>query len=278
MSRYINVEQITRKVADLCGLACCNLPEDVYRALATAAESNPTGKKVIDIILQNADIARAQRMPICQDCGTAVVFVELGQEAGIVGGSLYEAIEKGVAQGYEEHYLRKSMCHPFTRQNTGNNTPAIIHLSLVEGDKLTITLAPKGGGADNTSRLFMLTPAAGRPGVLRAVLDTIKQADANPCPPMVVGVAVGGNFEDAALRAKKALLRPLDEPNPDIEARALEEELLAAINTLNIGPAGLGGDVTCLRVLADIKPCHIASLPLAINIQCHAARHYKAII
>lgn len=278
MLRRINTEQISQEVAKLCGRACCNLPGDVYRALREGGETSPNGRRVIDIILKNADMAAAQKMPICQDCGSAVVFVELGREVCLEGGDLYAAINRGVARGYEEGFLRKSMCHPFTRANTGDNTPAIVHLSLVAGDKLSITLAPKGGGADNTSRLCMLTPAEGLAGVGRTVLDTVAAAGANPCPPMIVSVAIGGNFEDAPLRAKKGLLRPLDEANQDPEARALEEQWLADINRLGIGPAGLGGSLTCLKVLVSIKPCHIASLPVAVNIQCHAARHAKVVL
>jgi fumarate hydratase subunit alpha len=232
----------------------------------------------LDIILQNAAIAAAEALPLCQDCGSAVVFAELGQDAYISGGDFYQAINQGIAEGYEKNYLRKSICHPFTRANNGNNTPAIVHLTLTPGDKLTLTLAPKGGGAENTSRLLMLTPAQGRQGVIQAVLETVKQAGGNPCPPIIVGAAVGGNFENAALRAKRALMRPLDAVNPDAEAAELEQELMQAINQLDIGPAGLGGGDTCLGVMVDIAPCHIASLPLALNIQCHAARHQAIVL
>jgi fumarate hydratase subunit alpha len=277
MPRYIHTEDIKKQVARLCGLACCQLPDDVLARLyqAKEEEKSPMGRKVLAMLLENARLARDKHIPICQDCGTAVIFAELGQEAMIAGDDFYQAVGQGVAEGYAGHYLRKSMCHPFSRVNSHDNTPPIIHLSLVPGRHLTLTLAPKGGGAENVSRLYMLTPAQGREGVIKAVLDTVEQAGANPCPPLVVALAVGGNMEDAALRAKKALTRSLDEPNHDPEAAELEEELQIALNKLGIGPAGLGGSVTCLRVLADLKPCHIASLPLAVNLQCHAARHQK---
>ncbi|MDR1398006.1 MAG: fumarate hydratase [Desulfarculales bacterium] len=279
--RYIQAEEISSQVAELCGLACCRLPEDVLACLSRAEkeEKSPVGRKVLTMLLENAGLARRENIPLCQDCGTAVVWANLGQEALIRGGDFYQAISRGVALGYDKYYLRKSMAHPFSRANSNDNTPPIVHLSLVPGRSLALTLAPKGGGAENVSRLFMLAPALGREGVVKAVLDTVDQAGANPCPPLVVSLAVGGNMEDAALRAKKnLLLRSLTEPNPDPEAAVLEEELLAAVNRLGIGPAGLGGSVTCLRVLADIKACHIASLPLAVNLQCHAARHQTVVL
>ena len=280
MPRHIDAQLITREIARLCVSACRSLPADVGRCLSRAAdlEKSAIGKKVLSDILENASVAAGRHAPLCQDCGTAIVFAELGQEAIISGGDFYQAINQGVALGYEQGYLRKSMCHPFTRANTADNTPAIVHLTLVPGDRLALTLAPKGGGAENVSRLFMLTPAQGQQGVVEAVLETVDKAGANPCPPVIVAVAVGGNMENAMLRAKKALLRPLDEPNPDREAAALEEKLLTRINRLGIGPAGFGGSTTCLRVLADIMPCHIASLPLAVNLQCHSARHQKVVL
>jgi fumarate hydratase subunit alpha len=279
--RYIQAEEISRRVAELCAPACCILPSDVLACLEKAEkeEKSPQGRKVLAALLENASLARREGIPLCQDCGTAVVWASLGQEAMIRGGDFYQAISRGVALGYEKYYLRKSMGHPFSKLNSGDNTPPIVHLSLAPGDRLTLTLAPKGGGAENVSRLFMLTPAQGREGVVQAVLETVDQAGANPCPPIVISLAVGGNMEDAALRAKKnLLLRSLREPNPDPEAAVLEEELLRAVNKLGIGPAGLGGSVTCLRVLADIKDCHIASLPLAVNLQCHAARHQTVVL
>ena len=208
----------------------------------------------------------------------ATVFVELGQEARITGAGLREAIEEGVRQAYEEGFLRKSVCHPLTRENTGDNTPAVIHLDLVPGDRIKLTAIPKGGGSENMSRLFMLPPSAGWEGVKEKVVQTVSEAGPNPCPPLVVGVALGGSFEIAAREAKRVLLRPLGQANPDPEAADLEKELLAAVNDLGIGPQGLGGRVTALAVHLKIMPCHIASLPLAVNLQCHACRHAEAVL
>ena len=214
-----------------------------------------------------------ERIPICQDTGFAVVFVELGQQVHIVGGDLKEAVNEGVRQGYQEGYLRKSICHPFTRNNTGDNTPAIIHLDLVPGDGLRLIVAPKGGGSENMSRVTMLTPAVGSQGVKNFVVQRVKESSANPCPPTIVGVGIGGTFEFAALLAKKALLRRIGSQNPDPELATLERELYEEINALGIGPQGLGGRTTSLAVHVNMMDCHIASLPVAVNIQCHAARH-----
>lgn len=273
--REIHTSQITAAVRDLAISANTHLGQDVLEAFERAIdqEASPTGKDILEKLIENARIAREEKIPICQDTGFAVVFVELGQEVHLVGGDLKEAINEGVRQGYQEGYLRKSICHPFTRKNTGDNTPAIIHVEMVPGDGLRLIVAPKGGGSENMSRVTMLTPAAGIQGVKDFIVQRVKESVANPCPPTIVGVGVGGTFEMAALLAKKALLRPLSSPNPDPELANLEDELLEEINGLGIGPQGLGGRITSLAVHVNIMPCHIASLPVAVNIQCHAARH-----
>lgn len=273
--REIHTSQITAAVRDLAISANTHLGEDVLEAFERAIdqEVSPTGKDILEKLIENARIAREEKIPICQDTGFTVVFVELGQEVHLVGGNLKEAINEGVRQGYQEGYLRKSICHPFTRKNTGDNTPAIIHVEMVPGDGLRLIVAPKGGGSENMSRVTMLTPAVGIQGVKDFVVQRVKESVANPCPPTIVGVGVGGTFEMAALLAKKALLRPLSSPNPDPELANLEDELLEEINGLGIGPQGLGGRITSLAVHVNIMPCHIASLPVAVNIQCHAARH-----
>ncbi len=273
--REIHTSQITAAVRDLAISANTHLGQDVLEAFERAIdqEASPTGKDILEKLIENARIAREEKIPICQDTGFAVVFVELGQEVHLVGGDLKEAINEGVRQGYQEGYLRKSICHPFTRKNTGDNTPAIIHVEMVPGDGLRLIVAPKGGGSENMSRVTMLTPAVGIQGVKDFVVQRVKESVANPCPPTIVGVGVGGTFEMAALLAKKALLRPLSSPNPDPELANLEDELLEEINGLGIGPQGLGGRITSLAVHVNIMPCHIASLPVAVNIQCHAARH-----
>ncbi|KIX11324.1 fumarate hydratase [Dethiosulfatarculus sandiegensis] len=278
--RALDVSSITKEVARLCQEACTNLPEDVASTLADARdkEESPVGKEVLEQLLENARIAREETMPICQDCGLAVIFADVGQDVHLTGGTLEEAINEGVRQGYEKGYLRKSACHPFTRANTGDNTPAVIHTKLVAGDKVHIYLMPKGGGSENMSKVHLLTPAQGLEGVKEKVLEAVESAGPNPCPPIVVGVAVGGTFDQAAVRAKRTFLRDMGSKNPDPEAAALEDELLEAINKLGIGPAGLGGRTTCLDVFVDIRECHIASLPLAINLQCHAARHKEVVL
>ncbi len=204
--------------------------------------------------------------------------MELGQDVHLVGGDLNGAIFEGVRQGYQEGYLRKSICHPFTRANTGDNTPAVIHVEVVPGDKVKLIVAPKGGGSENMSRVTMLTPAAGKKGIIEYVVQRVKESGSNPCPPTIVGVGIGGTFEEAALLAKKALLRPIGSENPDAELASLEGEILDRINGLGIGPQGLGGRTTSLAVHVNMMPCHIASLPLAVNIQCHAHRHKEAVI
>jgi len=273
--REIHVNQVREAVRDLCVAANTHLGEDVLGAFDRAIneEVSPTGKDILEKLVENARIAREQGIPICQDTGFAVVFVELGQQVHLVGGGLNEAINDGVRQGYQDGYLRKSTCHPFTRKNTGDNSPAIIHVEVVPGDGLRLIVAPKGGGSENMSRVTMLTPAVGIQGVKNFVVQRVKESGANPCPPTIVGGGSGGTFEMAALLAKKALLRPLGSRNPDSELATLELELYEEINALGIGPQGLGGRITSLAVHVNMMECHIASLPVAVNIQCHAARH-----
>ena len=278
--REINVSEVVKTVSRLCVEANYNLGADMFQALdkAAALEESPAGLDVIAQLKENAEIATSDQVPICQDTGLAVVFVELGQDVRVVGGDLDEAINEGVRQGYLEGYLRKSACHPFTRANTGDNTPAIIHYSIVAGDALKITVAPKGGGSENMSKVVMLKPADGVAGIKEQVIEWVRQAGGNPCPPTIVGVGIGGNFERSALLAKEALLREVGSSNPDPELQTLEDELLEAVNNLGVGPQGLGGRVTSFAVHVKMQSCHIASLPLAINIQCHAARHKEAVL
>lgn len=273
--REIPVDRITEAVRDLCIKANIELGEDVVNALKTALEKeeSPAGKDILYRLLENAQIAREHKIPICQDTGYAVVFAEVGQEVHITGGFLREAIMEGVRQGYEQGYLRKSVSHCFTRKNTGDNTPAVIHFDIVPGNRLKIIVAPKGGGSENMSRVTMLTPAAGIEGIRQFVIDRVKESGSYPCPPTIVGVGIGGTFEQAALLAKKSLLRSVGSPNPDPELSAMEKAWLESINDLGIGPQGLGGRITSLAVHIEMMPCHIASLPVAVNIQCHAARH-----
>ena len=273
--REIHVDQITRAIRELAIRANTELGEDVLNCFkeSLSREESPTGKDILLRLIENAEIARSEQIPMCQDTGLAVVFVEMGQDVHIVGGTLREAIEEGVRQGYSEGYLRKSACHPFTRQNTGDNTPAVIHIDLVAGEGFKLVFAPKGGGSENMSRVTMLTPAVGVEGVKEFVVQRVKESGPNPCPPTIVGVGIGGTFEQAALLAKKALLRPLGSDNPDPELDRLEKAWLEEINRLGIGPQGLGGRITSLAVHVNMMPCHIASLPVAVNIQCHAARH-----
>ncbi len=278
--REIDVRLITEKVKELCISANTDIGEDVIEAISQAIEKeeSPLGIEILKELKENARIAREEQVPICQDTGFAVVFVELGQDVHLVGGNLTEAINEGVRQGYREGYLRRSLCHPFTRVNTGDNTPAIIHTEVVSGDKVKIIVAPKGGGSENMSRVTMLTPSEGVEGVKRYVIQRVEESGSNPCPPTIVGVGIGGTLEKAALLAKKSLLRPIGSKNPDPELMKLEEEILTEINKLGIGPQGLGGRTTALAVHILMMPCHIASLPLAVNIQCHAQRHKEAII
>ena len=278
--REIDVGIITERVKELCMEANFDLGQDVLDAIerAKAEEESATGIEILGQLEENASIARQERVAICQDTGVAVVFVELGQDVHLVGGDLNRAIDEGVRQGYWEGYLRKSLCHPFTRANTGDNTPAVVQVEVVPGDRVKLIVAPKGGGSENMSRVTMLTPAVGRKGIADYVVQRVKESGSNPCPPTIIGVGIGGTFERAALLAKKALLRPLGSEHPDPELASLEREILERINTLGIGPQGLGGRTTSLAVHVTMMPCHIASLPLAVNIQCHAHRHKEAVI
>jgi len=275
--RKIDVREIKEAVKKLCMDANYYLPEDVLSAFdkGIKEEVSGVGKNVLEILKENASIAASKQIPYCQDTGFAVFFVEIGQDVQIVGGDINKAIEKGVAEGYTEGYLRKSIVSDplFDRKNTGDNTPPIVHYSVVPGDKLKIKMAAKGGGSENMSRLAMLKPADGVEGVKRFVLETVSEAGPNPCPPIIVGVGIGGTFEKVAYLAKKSLMRPIGDRNKDERYAALEEELLEKINKLGIGPAGFGGKVTALDVKIEWYPCHIASLPVAVNIQCHASRH-----
>lgn len=272
--RTITASEITDAVAKLSMSSCYDLSDDVYKALKERikTEESPLGQKILAELVENADIAKREQIPICQDCGLAVVFAEIGQDVHIEG-DFQKAVNDGVIHGYKEGYLRKSTCTPLGRKNLGTNEPAIIHTALVPGDKLTLTIAPKGGGSENMSALKMFPPAAGKQGIIDFVVDTVRQAGPNPCPPIVVGVVIGSNFEGVAVLAKRALMREIGSKNPDPELAAIEEELLARINALGIGPAGLGGRTTALGVHVEAAPCHIASLPVAVNINCHAARH-----
>lgn len=257
-----------------------DLGKDVLQAFdrAMEKEESPLAVEILKELKENARIAKEEKVPICQDTGFAVVFMELGQDVHLTGGDLKEAVYEGVRQGYRDGYLRKSICHPFTRANTGDNTPAIIHTEIVPGDKVKITIAPKGGGSENMSRVTMLTPSDGIEGIKKFVVQRVKESGSNPCPPTIVGVGIGGTLEQAALLAKKSLLRSLGSKNPVPELEKLESEILTEINKLGIGPQGLGGRTTSLAVHILMMPCHIASFPLAVNIQCHAQRHKETVI
>jgi fumarate hydratase subunit alpha len=280
--REIDAKKITETVSRLSQEANFSLPEDVFEALEKArkAEESPTGQQILDQIIENAKLAMKEGVAICQDCGATVVYLEVGQDAHVAGGDLYKAVNDGVKEGYEKGYLRKSMVNkPFSaRINTGDNTPAIIHTDIVPGDKLKITVVTKGGGSENMSRLVMLTPAAGRQGIIDAVVKAVDDAGSNPCPPVIVGIGIGGTAERAMELAKKSLLRKVGAPSPDAENADLEKELLKRINALGIGPQGFGGRITALAVHIETFPAHMASMPLAINMQCHAARHKEAVL
>ncbi|MGI6586640.1 MAG: fumarate hydratase [Lutisporaceae bacterium] len=280
--RELNVDVITNTVEKLCIESNYFLPQDAKKALEEAVmkEESPIGKDALLNILKNQEIAGRNRVPICQDTGLAVFFIELGQDLRLVGGDFNEAINEGVRRGYKKGYLRKSVVDDpiFLRKNTGDNTPAIIHTTIVKGDKLKITIAPKGGGSENMSALRMLTPSEGVKGIKEFIVETVDRAGSNPCPPVIVGVGIGGTVEMTALIAKKALLRTLGEHNSNPEVAKLENELLEEINNLGIGPQGFGGRITALAVNIETFPAHLASMPVAVNIQCHAARHMTAIL
>lgn len=274
--RTIHTEEIISNIREMCIEANHMLTPDMQKALECAVtdEKSSIGQKVLGQLQDNLQIAQEDTIPICQDTGMAVVFLEIGQDVHFEGGSLMDAINEGVRQGYVDGYLRKSVVKdPLIRENTKDNTPAVIHYDLVPGDKVKITVAPKGFGSENMSRIFMLKPADGIEGVKNAILTAVKDAGPNACPPMVVGVGIGGTFEKCALLAKKALTRPVDERSSIPYVKELEEEMLATINRLGIGPGGLGGSTTALAVNIDTYPTHIAGLPVAVNICCHVNRH-----
>ncbi|MDR0882521.1 MAG: fumarate hydratase [Candidatus Adiutrix sp.] len=279
--REIPCALITTAISEMCVSANCLLAGDIRRALAEAhkREDSPLGREVLATLLANAEVAADRMIPICQDTGMAVVFIEMGQEVHITGGSLVEAVNLGVARGYAQGYLRKSVVRdPVRRENTGDNTPAVIHCQIVVGDQLKVTVAPKGFGSENMSALKMLKPAQGLDGVKEFILDTVAAAGPNPCPPIIVGAGVGGTMEMAALMAKQALLRPVGEIHPDPFWGEVESELLAAANRLDIGPAGFGGRTTVLAVHINVYPTHIAGLPVAVNIGCHVTRHAERVL
>jgi fumarate hydratase subunit alpha len=280
--RTIDAQEVTKAVSRLCQEANFFLPDDVLNILQQMrqAEESPLGQQTLDQILDNARLAQKEELAICQDCGVAVIYLEVGQDAHITGGDLYEAVNEGVRQGYDKGYLRKSMVNqPFSaRINTKDNTPAVIHTDIVPGEQLKIIVMPKGGGSENMSRLFMLTPSRGRQGIIDSVVQAVDEAGSNPCPPVVVGVGIGGTAEKAMALAKKSLLRQIGENNPDPEVAEVEKELLQRINSLGIGPQGFGGRTTALGVHVETFPAHIASMPMAVSIQCHAARHKEVVL
>jgi len=277
--RVISTDEIYSKMKQVILDAGVNLPEDVEMALKKAYESeeSDTGKEILGQLLENAKLARKERLPLCQDCGVGVFFVEIGDQVKIEGEHISDCLTKAMVDAYREGYFRKSLCDPFTRKNTGDNTPPMIHYDLVKGDVLKVYFMAKGGGSENMSRCTMLTPASGWEGIKDFVVRRVAESGPNPCPPIIVGVGIGGTFDYAPILAKKALFRPVFDKHPDPEIAKKEEELLTEINKLGIGPMGLGGKTTALAVKINVKPCHIASLPLAVNIQCHSAR-YKEVV
>ncbi|WP_415714263.1 fumarate hydratase [Maridesulfovibrio sp.] len=273
--RTIKAEQVIDAVAKMCVSANRYLPEDVKKRFneCAAAEESPAAKEVFRQIKENWELAAESGLPLCQDTGLAVFIVEMGEDVRVEGMNIRDAINEGTRKGYEEGFLRKSSCDPLTRANTKDNTPAIIHFDIVPGDKIKITFMAKGGGSENMSRVTMLAPAQGWEGIKTFVIERVAEAGPNPCPPTMVGIGVGGTFEYSALLAKKSLMRKVGEPHPDPEMAKLEAELMEDLNKLGIGPMGLGGKTTVFDVKIEMRPCHIASLPLAVNIQCHSSRH-----
>ncbi len=280
--REISSDTITQKVADLCAHVAFNLPQDTLCALQRGrqTETSPLGQNILEKCLENATLSQKTLVPLCQDTGTAVFDVKIGKDVIVTGRSISEAINDGVRQAYTKAYLRKSIVADplYDRVNTKDNTPAVIHYTFTDGDQIQIHFAPKGGGAENMSAIKMMVPADGEQGVIDFVIDTVQKAGGNPCPPIVVGVGIGGNFELCALTAKRALMRPTNSENPNPKYATLEKLLLEKINALGIGPQGLGGDTTALAVHIETAPAHIASFPVAININCHSARHGELII
>lgn len=281
MAKEIPYQKVVDTVAKLCIDANCLIGDDIINAFKNGLkiEESPTGKEIINQLIENAEISKKEMIPACQDTGFAVVFLEVGSGVKITGGELFDAINAGVSKGYKEGYLRKSIVSdPLRRKNTGDNTPAVIHTKIVPGDSLKIIVAPKGGGSENMSEVKMLTPAAGAEGVKNFVVDRVVRSKANPCPPVLVGVGIGGTFEKVAYLAKKALLRDIGSVHPDPFYAEMEKDLLERINKTGIGPQGFGGRVTALAVFIETYPCHIASLPAAVNINCHVARHKSAVL
>jgi len=279
--REIPTKDITKAVKELCIDANYNLGEDVQDVLRKAheKEESPVGKATLKQIIDNFEISKQGQFPMCQDTGFAVFFVEMGDQVLIKDGNLFDAINEGTRQGYKDGYLRKSiLADPIERKNTGDNTPAVIHLDIVKGDKLKIVCVPKGGGSENMSEVKMMKPADGVEGVKEFVIDKVKRSGSNPCPPIIVGVGIGGTFEKCAEMAKRALMRPIGSKHPNPFYAKLEEELLEKINKLGIGPQGFGGTQTALAVFVETYPCHIASFPAAVNINCHVARHKEAVL
>lgn len=278
--REVHIKDITEKVSELCIKACVEVPCDIRRCMENAlAKEEGNGRQILQDMLKNQDIAKTDRLPICQDTGMVMVFLQVGQDCHIVGGNIEDAINEGVRQGYEKGYLRKSVVgDPISRINTKDNTPAIIHYEIVPGDKLHITVSPKGFGSENMSRLIMLVPSDGLERVKDFIVETVTRADSNACPPVIVGVGVGGSFDKSALMAKKALLRPLGKHHPDRFWADVEKELLQRINATGIGPSGLGGKTTAMGVHINTYATHIAGLPLAVNLGCHVNRHEEAVL
>lgn len=275
--RTLRARQVIDAVATMCVDSNRYLPKDVQKRFAECAarEESSAAREVFRQLTENYELAEQTGLPLCQDTGLAVFFVEMGEDMRVEGMNIREAINEGVRKGYAEGYLRKSACDPLTRANTKDNTPAIIHFDIVPGDGLKIAFMAKGGGSENMSRVTMLAPAQGWAGIKKFVIERVAEAGPNPCPPTIVGIGVGGTFDYAPILAKKALLRKLDDVNPDPKLAAMEDELLEALNRLGIGPMGLGGKTTCLGVKIAMSSCHIASLPLAVNIQCHSSRHQE---
>jgi fumarate hydratase subunit alpha len=276
--REIHIEEIVKAVRVLSIRANTELGDDVLDAFKRALdkEESPIGKDILKRLIGNALTAKNEQIPMCQDTGLAVVYLEMGQDVHVVGGAIKEAVDEGVRQGYREGYLRNSLCDPVTRENTGDNTPAMIHFDVVPGDRFSIIVAPKGGGGENMSQVVMLSPADGIEGAKNFVIQRVKDSGGKPCPPIIVGVGIGGTFEKTALLAKKALLRPVGSNNTDPQLNRMEKLWLEEINRLGIGPQGLGGRTTALAVHINTMPCHIASIPVAVNIQCHSSRHKEA--
>ncbi|MDD5724462.1 MAG: fumarate hydratase [Syntrophales bacterium] len=279
--REIPCDRIIDTVRDLFIRVSTDLGDDVLSAVQRAAQSEDTelGRYALEKIIENAKVAKNESLPLCQDTGLAVVFVEVGQDVHVTGGNFSEAVQEGVRRAYRDGFLRKSICDPISRANTGDNTPAVIHTEIVPGDTIRIIAMPKGGGSENMSSSVMLLPSAGLEGIKKHIVDMVRKAGPNPCPPILVGVGIGGSIEKSALLAKKALSRRVGEPNSsDTRLSELEREALTEINSLGIGPQGYGGRTTALGVHVEMMPCHIASLPVTVNIQCHVARHGEAVI